>query len=66
MHVDVFDGSTMCNGNLSSLGPAVIASLRAAHPQSFLDVHLCVDVSKARPCACVVEGDEHGPISVPS
>eukprot|EP00967_Tisochrysis_lutea_P001157 scaffold1511_cov18-Tisochrysis_lutea.AAC.1 len=44
VHVDVFDGSAMCNGNLT-IGPPVISSLRAAHPAAFLDVHLAVDVS---------------------
>jgi len=44
VHVDVFDGSHMCGGNLT-VGPPVIASLRAAHPHAFLDVHLAVDVS---------------------
>uniref|UniRef100_A0A7S3VPG9 glycerol kinase n=1 Tax=Dunaliella tertiolecta TaxID=3047 RepID=A0A7S3VPG9_DUNTE len=48
VHVDVFDGSAMCNGNLT-IGPPVISSLRAAHPAAFLDVHLAVD----EPCKYV-------------
>uniref|UniRef100_A0A7S0RG04 Glycerol kinase n=1 Tax=Chlamydomonas leiostraca TaxID=1034604 RepID=A0A7S0RG04_9CHLO len=42
IHVDVFDGSQLARGNFT-VGPPVVASLRACHPRAFLDVHLCVD-----------------------
>ncbi len=41
VHVDAFDGSWPACPNWT-LGPPVLASLRAAAPEAFLDVHLAV------------------------
>lgn len=40
VHVDINDGSAICQRSLSSLGPASIAAVRKAAPQLKVDVHL--------------------------
>ena len=40
VHVDVNDGSAICQHSLSSLGPASIAAVHAAAPSLRIDVHL--------------------------
>eukprot|EP00908_Phaeocystis_cordata_P009736 Transcript_20528.p1 GENE.Transcript_20528~~Transcript_20528.p1 ORF type:complete len:469 (-),score=202.01 Transcript_20528:288-1694(-) len=41
-HIDVFDGTEVVNGALSSMGPSTITALRAALPELRFDVHLGV------------------------
>ena len=40
VHVDICDGSAICQRSLSSLGPASVAAVRKAAPSLKVDVHL--------------------------
>lgn len=40
VHVDINDGSSICQRSLSSLGPASVAAVRTAAPSLHVDVHL--------------------------
>ncbi|KAJ1458555.1 hypothetical protein M885DRAFT_513055 [Pelagophyceae sp. CCMP2097] len=46
VHVDVCDGSAVCNGALSSLGPQTVAALRKT--RAYVDVHLAVKDPEAQ------------------